>query len=171
MIKLHCESCDECRGKGLQVTCRFWKMARCIINGWKAPVNPHEIRPKYKQNTNYPSTSCYSESLNEEINNMRVNRVLREAEMGMEGRISPMSAVIKNSDILRAKILVKIEIKDQDSLREANEKLKAVMEKKVKTRIAMDLSATGINGASPTPPFSYPSPQWFAVGYEGLLAG
>jgi hypothetical protein len=29
----------------------------------------------------------------------------------------------------------------------------------VKTRIAVDLSATGINGASPTPPFSYPGPQ------------
>lgn len=159
MITLHCESCDECRGVGLQASCRFWKMSKCIRNGWRAPVNAKEIRPKYKQNTNYPSTGKYSESLNDEINSMKSNGVLREAEAGMEGIISPMSAVIKNSDILRAKTLVKVEIKDQHSLREANEKLKAVKEKKVKTRIAVDLTATGINGSSPTPPFSYPSPQ------------
>ena len=159
MIKLHCESCEVCSGIGLQVTCRFWKMAKCIRNGWKIPVNSGEIRPKYKQKGNYPSTNYYSESVNEEINSMKANGVLREVEGIMEGVISPMSAVIKNSDILRAKTLVKVKISDQHSLREANEKLKEVKEKKVKTRIAVDLSATGINGASPTPPFSYPSPQ------------
>jgi hypothetical protein len=70
-----------------------------------------------------------------------------------------MQAAIAEKDAKIDETVVKVEIRDQHSLREANEKLKAVREKKVKTRIAVDLSATGINGASPTPPFSYPGPQ------------
>ena len=124
MIKLHCESCDECRESGLQTSCRFWKMSNCIRNGWKVPVNAGEVRPKYKQKGNYSSTICYSESVNDEIDSMKANGVLREAEGRMEGILSPMSAVIKNSDILRAKAVVKVEIREQHSLREANEKIK-----------------------------------------------
>ena len=73
--------------------------------------------------------------------------------------VSPMSAIVKNSDICRAKVLVNILVVDEASLLEANRRLVAMGFKKIKVRAALDVSATGINDASPKPPFRYPSLQ------------
>jgi len=158
MIKLHCECCRECKD-GLKEGCRFWRMSRCISHGWKVPIHSELVQEKYKQKGNYPSATKYSESFDAEIAKMLDNGVIRIAGEDMKGLVSPMSAVVKNSDILRAKTLVQVDIVDQDSLREANEKLMAIGEKKIKTRTAVDLTATGINRASDKPPFSYASIQ------------
>ena len=158
MIKLHRESCMLCKS-GLNKSCHFWKMSRCISHGWKVPVEASSVRRKYKHNGNYPSADLYSESFDEEIERMLSSGVIKVADESMIGITSPMSAVVKKSDMLRAKTLVQVDIKDQYSLKEANEMLLSVGEKKVKTRTAVDLTATGINGAAPKPPFRYPSIQ------------
>lgn len=158
MVKLHRESCVICTD-GLSEGCRFWRMSRCISHGWKVPVEAEFVKRKYKHNGNYPSAELYSESFEDEISRMREGGVIRVASSTMVGITSPMSAVVKKSDILRAKTLVQVDIGDQYSLKEANEKLLSRQEKKVKTRTAVDLTATGINGAAPKPPFRYPSIQ------------
>ena len=90
---------------------------------------------------------------------MLANGVLKEAEVSYAKVVSPMSAIVKNSDICRAKVLVNIVVKDEASLLEANKRLLELGLKKIKVRAAVDVSATGINDSSPKPPFRYPSLQ------------
>ena len=73
------------------------------------------------------------------------------------GIVNPLGAVVKNSDKLRAKTLVGINVVDQRSLTEASTKLVDKGYNKIKTRITTDMTATGVNGACISPPFSYPS--------------
>lgn len=75
------------------------------------------------------------------------------------GIVSPMGSVVKNSDIMRAKVLAGITVKDQASLTAATLQLTSMGQPKIKSRITTDVSATGINNAAYSPPFMYPSLQ------------
>jgi len=164
MRSMHVESCVKCREFGVvKECCYFYRMIKCVENGWKVPVDEKQVRRKYKikegQDKNYGSVGQYYSNFEEEFNKMRSNGVLMEVEEGFAKVVSPMSAVIKGSDINRAKVLVGIDVKNEESLALANNKLKELGFKKIKTRAALDVTATGINDASPKPPFRYPSLQ------------
>jgi len=160
MDRLHIESCELCNPDGLVVEgCYFRKMRECLIKGWKVPVEEALVSPKYHTNGNYPSVALYQENFSAEFEKMKAHGVIKEAEPSRTGIISPMSAVIKNSDKLRAKALVRIEVKDQVSLQRANQELSLIGEKGIKIRVATDLTATGINNAAVKPMFAYPSIQ------------
>jgi hypothetical protein len=164
MVKMHVESCLNCTSYGsLDSSCYFFKMIKCIENGWKVPIDESAVRPKYKlkssSDKNYGSVKVYEANFREEFNKMLGNGVLREVDLSYARVISPMSAIVKNSDICRAKVLVNILVVDEASLLEANRRLVAMGFKKIKVRAALDVSATGINDASPKPPFRYPSLQ------------
>ena len=138
-------------------------MIKCLENGWKVPIDEAAVKPKYKlkrsSDKNYGSVNLYEANFREEFDKMLSNGVLKEAEETYARVVSPMSAIVKNSDICRAKVLVNILVKDEASLLEANKRLLAMGFKKIKVRAALDVSATGINDASPKPPFRYPSLQ------------
>jgi len=164
MEKMHVECCQNCKSYGrLDSSCYFSKMIKCIENGWKVPIDEAAVRPKYKlkrsSDKNYGSVNLYEANFREEFDKMLGNGVLKEAEETYARVVSPMSAIVKNSDICRAKVLVNILVKDEASLLEANKRLLAMGFKRIKVRAALDVSATGINDASPKPPFRYPSLQ------------
>ena len=164
MVGMHVESCRTCKIAGsLEESCYFFKMVRCIERGWKVPVNEKNVKPKYKVkeglDKNYGSVKLYEANFKEEFEKMLDNGVLKEVDEGFAKVISPMSAVVKNSDICRAKVLVDVLVKDEESLLRANVSLKDMGFKKIKVRAAVDVSATGVNDASPKPPFRYASVQ------------
>ncbi len=164
MVEMHVESCPRCNSKGmLDQDCYFSKMIKCIQNGWKVPVDERLVKRKYKlkseRDKNYGSVKLYHANFKEEFDKMLSNNVLKEVDESFARVVSPMSAVVKNSDICRAKVLVDISVKDEASLSKANLGLTSMGLKKIKTRAALDVSATGINDASPKPPFRYPSLQ------------
>ena len=164
MIKMHVESCPNCVvQRCLGRACYFSKMIKCIENGWRVPINEEKVKPKYKLRNgidkNYGSVELYKANFKEEFDRMLSNKVLKEVDERFAKVVSPMSAVVKNSDICRAKVLVNISVKDEASMLEANEGLISMGFKRIKTRAALDVSATGINDASPKPPFRYPSLQ------------
>jgi hypothetical protein len=164
MITMHVESCKKCRIAGrLEESCYFFKMKMCIERGWKVPIKENNVKPKYKVkdglDKNYGSVKLYEANFKEEFEKMLGNGVLREVDEEFAKVISPMSAVVKNSDICRARVLVDVLVKDEESLLRANVKLKEMGFKKIKVRAALDVSATGVNDASPKPPFRYASVQ------------
>lgn len=71
--------------------------------------------------------------------------------------LTPINAVIKNSDRNRARTIAHINITDQDSLARASTVLVAQGLSKIKIRLTTDHSATGLNYCSYSPPFSYPT--------------
>ena len=60
---------------------------------------------------------------------------------------------------MRARVLVGVEVIDQQSMDTASEKLIEKGYPALKARIATDLSATGVNRAAYCPPFRYPGPS------------
>jgi hypothetical protein len=70
---------------------------------------------------------------------------------------SPLGVVVKKSDIARAQILVSVKVDDQWTMNEANRKLLIINQSKIKARITTDFTASGINRASYSPAFQYPS--------------
>jgi hypothetical protein len=85
------------------------------------------------------------------------NNVLIPCGSGGAKVINPMGAILKNSDKVRASVLVGVAITNQPSLSRASDLLVAAGYPKVKCRLTTDLTATGINAASYSPPFRYPS--------------
>jgi hypothetical protein len=83
---------------------------------------------------------------------------------------SPMGAQVKNSDLIRAKVLAEIRVTDQASLDRATTVLLQKGSSKIKCRITLDPTATGINDATPSVPFRYPSIADFISLLSSLLA-
>ena len=113
MEKMHVECCQNCKSYGrLDCSCYFSKMIKCIENGWKVPIDEAAVKPKYKlkrsSDKNYGSVNLYEANFREEFDKMLGNGVLKEAEETYARVVSPMSAIVKNSDIYRAKVLVNI---------------------------------------------------------------
>jgi hypothetical protein len=156
MARYHCTSCERCGPYGaVQPSCYFSTMLRCITHGWHPPCDYHAVTPKYYTRGNYPSVELYAASARKELDDMVANGVL--IPTATPKIVNPMGAILKNSDRVRARVLVGVDIRDQVSLTQASEALVAAGYPKVKCRITTDLSATGVNRASYTPPFRYPS--------------
>lgn len=157
MRTLHCSSCPTCGPfDSVQDTCYFAQMMRCITHGWHAPCNYERIAPVYHTAGNYPSVTRYALSADKELQDMLDNQVL--VPLSRPPRVvNPLGAILKNSDRMRSKVLVGIEVVDQESLTRASAALVARGHPKIKCRLTTDLTATGINRASYAPPFRYPS--------------
>ena len=157
MHEYHCRSCALCGAEGRVLeTCYFYTMMRCITHGWHAPCNYAAIAPVYRSVGNYPSVARYGVSAAKEFKDMLDNQVLVPITAAPRV-LNPFGAILKNSDRMRAKVLVNIEVVDQDSLSRASDALVARGHPKIKCRLTTDLTATGINRASYAPPFRYPS--------------
>jgi len=154
----HIEACSMCKQKGTVIEgCYFKNMLKCITHGWRPWVEHKDIEPRSKLKAHYESVDTYKSGCMLEINKMIKHQVLVQAPEGMVGIVNPIGAIIKNGDIMRAKILTGVAVKDQVSLAEANILLREMELSEIKIRVATDLSATGVNKACYRPPFRYPS--------------
>ena len=153
----HCQLCANHSSKAHEISpsCYYSLLDRCITHGWTPPVNPDKVVPKYHTQGNYSSIAAFPTSVDKEINEMLRHGVLQPAS-GI-GIVNPMGAQIKNSDLVRAKVLVHIKVHDQDSMDKASDALLRLGSSKIKCRMTLDPSATGVNNASPDAPFRYPS--------------
>jgi hypothetical protein len=73
------------------------------------------------------------------------------------GLVHPMGAQVKSSDRVRARVMAGIDITDQASLLNASAQLQVFGLPKVKCRVTLDPTATGLSDASLNAPFRYPS--------------
>lgn len=157
MRAYHCRSCTVCGAAGQVLdSCYFAQMMLCITHGWHAPCDYSAIAPVYRTSGNYPSVARYAVSAAKEFQDMLDNQVLLPVSRPPK-ILNPLGAILKNSDKMRAKVLVGIDVVDQDSLTRASAALVARGHPKIKCRLTTDLTATGINRASYAPPFRYPS--------------
>ena len=152
ILEYHQKVCVNCDDK-----CYIHNLLKCITYGWKPPIDINNITPVYNVDGNYRTVDLYSEGCDKEVKDMVDHGVLIRTEAYIPGIINPLGAVVKNSDKLRAKTLVGIEVKDQASLTLASNTLLEKGYNKIKTRITTDMTANGVNNASLCPPFSYPS--------------
>jgi hypothetical protein len=155
----HCRSCCRCSAAGYMISdCYFTPMFRCITHGWDPIIIRENVQPVYKVDGNYPTITQYAESVLKEIASMKAHGVLRIWPYPRNGCIvHPLGAVVKSSDIIRARVLTGIEVKDQSSLTNASTLLENSGFSKIKCRIITDCTATGLNRAAYSPPFRYPS--------------
>ena len=154
---LHVASCDLCRPfQHVQHNCYFSVLRMTIVNGWKPELDVNNIIPLYNVKGNYPTVDMYSESVDKEFDKMVSHGVVTPASDSMRGVLSPMGAIVKNSDKVRAKVLTDVKVVDQKSLSEASAALLDQGFPEIKARIAVDLSASGVNRAAFVPPFTYP---------------
>jgi hypothetical protein len=157
MDQFHMSSCRRCKeAKSIDSGCYFALMRKCVTHGWRPPVKATEIRQRYQFEGNYKSFDNYDISVAKEFAKMIKHGVAIPCVLGRCGVESPMSAVIKNSDHVRAETLVGIKIVDQASLTLASSKLEQMGLREIKARVAIDLTASGVNDASYRPPFRYP---------------
>jgi len=157
----HRLSCVRCR-EGVDPGCYFAAMRLCVVNGWRPPVDEESIAPAYSTKGNYPTVLQFQASFEKEFEKMKVHGVAKVVDGFVDtttqrGLVSPMGAVIKNSDRVRSKALGGICIVDQQSLSAANDFMKKNQYPEIKARVAHDLTATGINRAAYSPSFRYPS--------------
>lgn len=153
----HCLSCPRCKPSAtLQSQCYFAVMLRCITHGWRPPfLQP--ITPQYSVSGNYATIALYHQAVDKEIQDMIHNGVLIQHTARPHSIFSPLGAVLKNSDRMRAKTLVHISIKDQASLSAASAALLAIGQPKIKCRVTTDSTASGLNKACYSPAFHYPA--------------
>lgn len=154
----HCRSCPRCSRAGyLLPDCYFTPMFRCITHGWNPIIDESTISPVYHVKGNYETLTQYADSAEKEINSMLEHGVLEEWHDSLQGCVvHPLGAVVKSSDIIRARVLTGIEVKDQGSLTDASTLLVNSGHPKIKCRIITDCTATGLNRSSYSPPFRYP---------------
>ena len=158
MDAFHMSACSLCGPfQAIQEKCYFFIMRNTIVCGWQPLVDCPNIQQLYHTNGNYKTVELYRASVQKEFDKMVAAGVLVPAPSSMFGVVSPMSAVVKNSDKVRARIGTGIEVHDQQSLTAASAVLAQQGQPEIKARLAIDLSASGVNRAALTPPFRYPS--------------
>ena len=156
--RTHCRLCASLpEASHIHDTCYFRAMLRCLTHGWRPPLPSRLPRPRYRTNGNYPSLAQFPDSVAREMDEMIAHGVLRPPDTRQPGLTHPMGAQIKNSDKIRARVLANIDIHDQSSMDAASAALLAIGSSKVKCRMTLDPTATGLNDATPDAPFRYPS--------------
>ena len=119
-------------------------MQRCISHGWKPKIDAEAVEPVYFAEGNYRSIDCYKGSSAKEFEKAKHHNIVKEVQEGTPGIVSPMGAVIKNSDKRRAVVVTGIWIVDQETLSKASEAMEKLGFPSLKARITNDVTASGI---------------------------
>lgn len=164
MARWHAKVCRVCQWEGdhipsvINPSCYFAHMLPCIERGWDPPFLTSDFTPPYYVSGNYESTALYREGVEKELlGSMLANGAIQRCAPGPSQIVHPLGAVIKTSDKTRARAVVGVTITSQETLGRANALLEARGLPKVKVRVTMDCTATGVNAAALSPRFSYPS--------------
>ena len=153
--RLHCRHCDTCSKIGVVVkNCYFHQMMECIVKGGQPPIKTRELKPKYKYK-NSPKIEAYELQTQPEMEEMIKHKVVRLGSIDPNRVLNPLGVVITNSDLQRAKTLMRITVHNSESLKKASEALVAAGHPRIKCRISTDCSGSGINEAAYSPTFQY----------------
>ena len=175
VASMHMAACQLCRRGGkVSEECYFFNMWQCLRCGWKPPVEADKIVTLYEVDGNYKSVDLYSESFDKEWKKTVKHGVVEPVPRGAVGVLTPMGAVVKGSDKLKAEVLTGVKVCDQASMNQANEVFQGKGLPEIKARMSTDATATGVNSALQKKPFRYPGPQdalklikrgdWIALG-------
>lgn len=158
MASFHRTICADCRAHGLvSPTCYFHKMLDCIIYGWMPPIDLDNIKPRDNLRNSRKAELYHVQVMKEFATMVEHKAVELVPDQSSIRAINPLGAVIKNSDIQRARSLAHINVVDSDSLQRASDTLISMGQPKIKCRISTDCTGAGLNGASYVPPFTYSS--------------
>ena len=135
----------------------FFTMLRCITHGWHIPCDYSAIVPRYRVTGNYPAIDLYRPSVDAEFSDMANDGLIYPIARSCVQFLTPMNASIKNSDKNRSRTVAGIHIIDQPTLQAASSYFVARGLPKVKVRLTIDHTATGLNQQSYSPAFSYPT--------------
>lgn len=165
MKQLHCNSCDLCRDhyatfEACHKGCYYNLMDRCITHGWNAGVDRRKILPIYRVH-NSKNLGKFNSQATGEKDAMLSDEVLVRLDSFLPGvhTLNALGAVLKNADVMRARTLVHIDIIDETTLLAASRALVDQGFLKIKVRITIDCSGSGVNGAAYSPSFRMPSFQ------------
>ena len=107
MMEYHRLSCPYCCNYSIvQPDCYFSTMIKCITHGWDIPYNYSNIQPLYSIHGNYDALRRYPTSCDIEFQDMIQDNVVIECDRRNVKFLTPMNAIIKNFDKIRAKVLV-----------------------------------------------------------------
>ena len=162
MMELHCGSCDLCRehykthGR-CKLECYYTDLDQCITKGWMPEIRAQEVKALRKIR-NSQNCKLYPEKVAEEFGKMEADEYLVRLDTFIPGvhTLNALGAVVKKGDILRARALTGIEVVDEDSLRAASRQLQDMGFLKIKVRITIDCTGSGVNGATYSPSFTMP---------------
>ena len=145
MARYHRTICVSCRNHCyLDPHCYFKVMLDCVIYGWYPPVDRDKVRPRYNL-SNSRNTALFSDHVDKEFSSLLERGIVEPADDPKISIFNPIGVVIKNSDKQRARTLVGIEVTDSASLKRASEELISKGSAKIKCRIIVDSSASGVN--------------------------
>lgn len=163
MLWWHSQFCDRCHWDRqifeckAHLSCYFSDMLRCVERGWQPPFYTSCWTPPYHVTGNYTTTALYREGVEGElVGSMVPNGAIVACSPSPTQVVHPVGAVVKSSDKMRAKALLGVTVKDQESLALANEGLAELGLPKIKVRVTMDCTATGANAAVKAVRFAYP---------------
>ena len=157
----HKESCNKCSpltAKEVHPQCYITPLIRCLTHGWEVTTDISKITPAYAADGNYKSASSFEGSILKEIVKMESKGIIRrcEASRADTGIVNPVGAVIKNSEITRARTTCgQPSINNEEELARINSFYEERQQPKCKVRMVTDCTQPGINGSSLIPPFSY----------------
>ena len=157
----HLRFCPRCKYGAPDPSCPYPALRACIAQGWEPPL----LNPEAKPATfirNHPSFGDYSGQTGPVWDKWVSSGIVKltsdeeqRRKCGREPYISPLGAVVKNSDRARARALVDLSINNSAELARANEKLDAEgIRLKFKARIIADMR--NANQLCARRPFSTP---------------
>ena len=152
MDLFHIAACSVCSVAGKVVFSCYWsQMRKPILEGWAPPIDIYNIQPLYSAtgaDGNHKSATVFHATVQKEVDAQVAAGICTAFPTAPSNvLISPLGAVIKNSDIAKSLVLTGISIVDQQSLDAANMSLIQQGLPKIKLRSIQDATAGGINAA------------------------
>ncbi len=156
-------TCAGCRGEGSS-TCVKVAVRALITRGWRLPLREGagRMRPRWDpQSGNHRLCGSYSEIIQRKLDEQVASGVLRPVPAGKLRYVSPALPVVKGSDVSRARSLTggREDLSTSESIDRFNAAAAAAVPpwERAKLRVAVDLTASGVNAMLKTKPFSMPS--------------
>lgn len=164
----HLAHCQLCREAGEVVpSCYMTPLLRTIERGWApTPLESEYERLKWRSfadekeiagaERNGPAARPFRRSLTEAVEELVAAGVVKEVSPAETRRnrvlINLVNMVLKNSDIVRVRMLHGIDLVDDESVRKAGARLAEQGERKIKLRPVFDMRKSGLNSCfAPVP--------------------
>ena len=161
----HCQPCQE--AGEVAPSCYMSRLLRTIERGWAPTPRKEEYESlnwrSFEDATeivsaerNGPAAGAFRGSLTDSLEELISAGVVKEVSPAESRKnpviVNPVNMVLKNSDIVRARMLYGIDLVDDDSVRRASALLAEQGERKIKLRPVFDMRKSGLNSCfAPVP--------------------
>jgi len=106
------------------------------------------------RDSNHPGATAFPASVSKAVEELIADGKVRLARPGEKVIVNPLNAIIKNSDVVRARALTGIDIKCQADLDEVNRR---IAPGGIKVRVVINMTGSGVNDLWSSFPFSSPT--------------